>query len=53
MVTQYQFTVTTPGRGFVNITEHVAELVTKAKVNGAGLCNVFIHHTITGILFEL
>lgn len=50
MVTQYQFIVPTPGRGFVNITDHVAGLVEKAKVAGAGLCNVFIHHTSASLV---
>jgi secondary thiamine-phosphate synthase enzyme len=50
MITQYQLSVTTPGRGFVDITNQVTDFVATAKIDGAGLCNIFIHHTSASLV---
>lgn len=41
---QYQFEITTKGRGFVNITADVAQLIANANI-AKGVCNVFLRHT--------
>jgi len=44
MLTQYKFDLTTPGRGFSDITDEIAKLVAKTDV-ATGLCHIFLHHT--------
>jgi len=44
MYKQYKIEITTPGRGFINITDEVANCVADANV-ATGLCHVFLHHT--------
>jgi secondary thiamine-phosphate synthase enzyme len=44
MFAQYILNYTTPGRGFIDITQDVAALVEKANVS-LGLCHIFLHHT--------
>lgn len=41
---QYKIEITTPGRGFINITDKVAEKVKDANIE-MGLCHLFLHHT--------
>jgi secondary thiamine-phosphate synthase enzyme len=49
MVNQYHFSLTTPGRGMIDITEQVKEFVKQAGIT-AGLCNVFLHHTSASLI---
>jgi secondary thiamine-phosphate synthase enzyme len=49
MVNQYHFSLTTPGRGMIDITEQVKEFVKQAGVT-TGLCNVFLHHTSASLI---
>jgi secondary thiamine-phosphate synthase enzyme len=49
MLAQYKFDITTPGRGIINITDNVAELVIKATVT-TGLCHIFLHHTSASLI---
>src|SRR5690242_759504 len=49
MVNQYHFSLTTPGRGMIDITEQVKEFVKQAGVS-TGLCNVFLHHTSASLI---
>lgn len=44
MLTQYKFDLTTPGRGFIDITDETAKFVAKSGVI-TGLCHLFLHHT--------
>jgi secondary thiamine-phosphate synthase enzyme len=44
MLTQYKFDLTTPGRGFIDITDETAKFVAKSGVK-TGLCHLFLHHT--------
>jgi secondary thiamine-phosphate synthase enzyme len=44
MLKQFKFEITTPGRGFIDITNQVAELVSTAEIT-TGLCHLFLHHT--------
>ena len=44
MLAQYNFDLTTPGRGIINITDWVSDFVVSAKIK-TGLCHVFLHHT--------
>ncbi len=50
MLIQHQIVIKTPGRGLINITENVAECVTKANIKDVGLCHVFIHHTSASLV---
>jgi len=49
MLVQCHFSVSTPGRGILNITDEVAALVAKANVT-TGLCHVFLHHTSASLI---
>jgi secondary thiamine-phosphate synthase enzyme len=42
-------TVTTPGRGTVDITDRVRAVLREAGVQ-SGLCNVFVHHTSASLM---
>lgn len=44
MYTQHPLTITTKGRGLVNITDEIADIVKETNV-AAGLCHIFLHHT--------
>jgi secondary thiamine-phosphate synthase enzyme len=48
---QERITVSTPGRGFVDITDELAEVVARASV-GAGLCQLFLQHTSASLLIQ-
>ncbi|MCA9664514.1 MAG: secondary thiamine-phosphate synthase enzyme YjbQ [Myxococcales bacterium] len=43
-VTQQRFSIRTPGRGTIEITEQVQQIVAHSEIE-VGLCNVFLHHT--------
>jgi len=49
--TKQSFTVETPGRGFVDVTAHIDEIVKKSRVS-QGLATVFIHHTSASLLIN-
>jgi secondary thiamine-phosphate synthase enzyme len=46
---QQSFKTTTPGRGMINVSAMVAEIVSAAKVS-QGLCNIFLHHTSASVI---
>jgi thiamine phosphate synthase YjbQ (UPF0047 family) len=47
---QTLFTITTPGRGFVELTDRVAELVRALAPELTGLAHLFARHTSCGLL---
>lgn len=49
MLTQNKIEITTPGRGIIDITNQVAELVEKSNIT-TGLCHVFLHHTSASLV---
>src|SRR5580658_9139182 len=49
MTTQYKLEFTTKGRGLINITNDIANVVTQAGV-ATGLCHVFLHHTSASLI---
>ena len=49
MLHQQSLTVDTEGRGSVEITQAVGQVVAQAKVR-TGLCHVFIHHTSASLM---
>lgn len=49
MLHQYKFEITTPGRGIINLTDKIAELVQAGPVQ-TGLCHVFLHHTSASLI---
>ncbi len=46
---QTELTVTTPGRGFTEITRRVVEVVHQSGT-ATGLCHVFLHHTSASLI---
>ncbi|MBV9576259.1 MAG: YjbQ family protein [Gammaproteobacteria bacterium] len=44
MIIQNTLTISTPGRGLLNITDEIVNLVTQNPIT-IGLCHIFIHHT--------
>lgn len=46
---QYTLKVTTPGRGLVNITDQIADVVLQAGVI-TGTCHIFLHHTSASLI---
>jgi secondary thiamine-phosphate synthase enzyme len=48
---QQQIQIHTPGRGLVNITQQVGEVVRGAGPT-AGLCHVFVHHTSASLIIQ-
>ena len=48
MAEQHQFSITTRGRGSVEITDEVAAVVRNAAVD-AGIAHVFVRHTSCGL----
>ena len=49
MIYQDSFTVRTPGRGTIEITGRVTELLHNANIN-SGICNIFIQHTSASLI---
>lgn len=49
MLTQFKFSLTTPGRGLINITDDVANFTNEANIT-TGLCHVFLHHTSASLI---
>jgi secondary thiamine-phosphate synthase enzyme len=48
---QQKLNVNTPGRGFTNITQQVAQAVDQANTH-QGLCHVFVHHTSASLIIQ-
>lgn len=48
-LTQFSFEVPTQGRGMINVTDRVSELVDQANIQ-TGLCHIFIHHTSASLI---
>jgi secondary thiamine-phosphate synthase enzyme len=48
---QHKFNVSTPGRGFTNITKQIAQVVDDSNAN-QGLCQVFVHHTSASLIIQ-
>lgn len=44
MAIQKILNIKTPGRGLINITSLISDVVAKSNIT-IGLCNVFLHHT--------
>lgn len=44
MTKQYQLSISTPGRGMINLTNSINEFVTQSGIS-VGLCHLFLHHT--------
>ncbi|OGT53294.1 MAG: secondary thiamine-phosphate synthase [Gammaproteobacteria bacterium RIFCSPHIGHO2_12_FULL_42_13] len=49
MLTQHTLTISTPGRGMVDVTDRITEIVQQTQVS-IGLCNIFLHHTSASLL---
>ena len=49
MVYQHKLSVTTPGRGTVNVTDQIQRQVAAAGID-TGVCNVFLHHTSASLI---
>jgi len=46
---QHSFRISTPGRGMIDITDQVADIVLQSTVV-TGLCHVFQHHTSASLI---
>ena len=46
---QKQFTITTKGRGSIDITAEIQGIVSNANIE-SGLCHVFVHHTSASLM---
>ena|SRR5436190_4101755 len=49
MIKQFKFEITTPGRGFIDITAKVKEWVEQQAIT-TGLCHLFLHHTSASLV---
>lgn len=49
MVSQGSFSISTPGRGLVEITERIAKLIESSHIS-TGICQVFTHHTSASLI---
>lgn len=49
MVSQGSFSVSTRGRGLVEVTEHIAKLIESSHIS-TGICQVFTHHTSASLI---
>ncbi len=49
MTIQKILSIKTPGRGLINITPLISEVVSKANI-ALGLCNIFLHHTSASLI---
>jgi secondary thiamine-phosphate synthase enzyme len=47
----HSLTISTPGRGMVELTDRVQEVVRASGVR-AGLCTVFVHHTSASLIIN-
>lgn len=46
---QHTFKISTPGRGMINITDQVADIVLQSAIV-TGLCHLFLHHTSASLI---
>ena len=46
---QQVFRVSTPGRGMINITDRVADIVLESRIV-TGICHLFLHHTSASLV---
>lgn len=44
MLIQHSLTITSPGRGMMDITATINQIISEKNI-AIGLCNVFLHHT--------
>lgn len=44
MLKQFKFELSTPGRGFIDITAETEKFVARSEIS-TGLCHIFLHHT--------
>lgn len=49
MLTQHILTITTPGRGMLDLTSSIKALVEKSSL-AIGLCHLFLHHTSASLI---
>jgi secondary thiamine-phosphate synthase enzyme len=49
MLKQFTFEMDTPGRGFIDITQKIADYVAEAHIE-IGLCHLFLHHTSASLV---
>lgn len=49
MNNQASFVIKTKGRGLMNITANVTNILSQAEIN-TGICNIFLHHTSASII---
>lgn len=49
MIIQKTLKFETPGRGMINITAAVTDIIETAKIN-TGICNLFLHHTSASLI---
>jgi secondary thiamine-phosphate synthase enzyme len=49
MVKQQNILIQTSGRGMINVTPEVSEILSNLKIE-AGLCNIFLHHTSASLI---
>jgi secondary thiamine-phosphate synthase enzyme len=49
MTNQETLSIITPGRGHINITSTIENIVLKKSIS-TGLCNVFLHHTSASLI---
>ena len=49
MIFQQSLIVKTPGRGLINITQNIVDVVSESKLIN-GICHVFIHHTSASLI---
>lgn len=46
---QHHFKITTPGRGLINISLEIADIVSQSNVT-TGIANIFLHHTSASLI---
>ncbi len=46
---QHTFKISTPGRGMLDITDQIADVVLQAGIV-TGTCNIFLHHTSASLI---
>lgn len=49
MITQHQLTIATQGRGLINVTKEIKNLIEQTNVT-TGLCHIFLHHTSASLI---
>ena len=49
MIYQEKINFDTKGRGLINITHHISQIVENQNIKN-GLCNVFLHHTSASLI---